>query len=550
MQRDEWMNLGNAPLSQMGQPPQVTPDEKKEEDKLTQVTSEIVAKIKETHPPGDIHTHLIQDSSLPNTLIPAIQAIAEQHLHAHPDLLPEHKQQIINAANDSYLLWHTALLTRIKALQDCTSSTPISDGKLFDLILAELQHLKKDLDRESVTEAHTVEVQKIIHQFSDLIHNCPEVVQDHLLQDAQVLSMVGEVAKGAAVLAETFVQLLLDKHARLVRNQPQKHEEQDALLSHIKECRDFLKSLESADGCFVDKQVLTELRTFSHALLQEDVIRFCSTNTTDLLHITEFSPEHYKTGLEDVQEAPELPSDAKPLHEYVDELWNSLECNFTEVFQEVQKAEGERVASLPPEEAKAKLKERLDTYIRNIEDRIHILGFGREDGEGNKTYEKITKYLTAIFSKLSSIRNPDLTLKVLRDCIEGSSHCIMRYLEVSELPYLSICLGAKRDPLNNLLALCSDMRDRCAREVNGRLCQGDVHAFNTAKKELGEELGLPGWQSVVQEDIFAGEAGHHGYNREKFKKTFLATYTPEALINSCYAQNADSCIFLSSQYAI
>lgn len=322
----------------------------------------------------------------------------------------------------------------------------------------------------------------------------------------------------------------------------------ESLLKHINICEEEKSSLirdfcslpytnEATVQGSLPEKIQDELQKID-ALIYQDLNRiFRSENPQIPLFFSQFSEEQYKKGLEGLEAPPGLPPDVLPLHTYVDELWNTLFFDPVEVFSAVQKENGEESIQKTPEEAKRELKNRLDTFISNIENKVRILGAGAEK---DKTYDTITLYLANIFQKLKERGDPNLTLKVLRDCIEASGHCQMRYLEVSELNYLPVCLGVQRNARQSFFTLCADMRDLCAREVVAEEYEGDVHALNMAKKEVGERLGIPGWKSIIQDDLFPGEALERGYTKEGFTAAFLRKYTPEALVNNYFSMRLSS----------
>ncbi len=172
----------------------------------------------------------------------------------------------------------------------------------------------------------------------------------------------------------------------------------------------------------------------------------------------------------------------------------------------------------------------LMTFSTKIVRREEFLGTPRARSEALVNfYDLIEQHLFPTLKVLKEKKSPHATLSVIKEFAAAAGKCGGRYFSVCVEQYLKVCENKVEKPAQYFFKSIAEYRG--IQLLNAVLASSDgahnVHNHNRALKEMGQELGIPGYQQAQDfDDIYIGQ----NYNSEEIKAEFLKSYTAPQLI--------------------
>ena len=176
-------------------------------------------------------------------------------------------------------------------------------------------------------------------------------------------------------------------------------------------------------------------------------------------------------------------------------------------------------------------RDALKTYLDNVKNRYVQVGTPRENMPALEDfYHAIETNLRHIVFSLTQKKNAHLTAETIREFVHASSYCGGKYYAVAQLQAQEVCLSIKSNPLGNLQRNIASSRNMCLKDIICHMYHGsnhNVHYYNTALRDLGVRLGIPGSSDpYVFNDIYSPQ----DFDAKKILDVFRSMYTPRYII--------------------
>ena len=175
--------------------------------------------------------------------------------------------------------------------------------------------------------------------------------------------------------------------------------------------------------------------------------------------------------------------------------------------------------------AKAELHHDLNLYIQRVHYRVFFAGMPAQPEQRERECRKIELALKAVIAELKAKENPKLVISVLKEIMKAANHCGPTYIDTAEELYLTICCHREVTPRFCLERHIAQQRMICLTRAVQKLYGQEFHAKTHAISDLGEELGIPGWQTAIFDPCAA-----EGYKKEDVRKKFFEEYTPLSIV--------------------
>lgn len=145
-------------------------------------------------------------------------------------------------------------------------------------------------------------------------------------------------------------------------------------------------------------------------------------------------------------------------------------------------------------------------------------------------YDHIEKQLRCVAAKLKEKQDPYLTAGCLRELADAASHCGGRYATAVDNVYQRACFAVSGTAKERILQHIAQFRRICLESACAKLfgvSEHNVHGLHRALCDLGESLGIPGYEDFkFFDDVFATLE----YDKNKVSDEFFQRYTPRKLV--------------------